>query len=75
MARAREQNLRVLAECFSEAEWKWLIDNAAFARAISAVENLEDIERVSALGAKLLVDMRKEDSGRSRSRSRSATDD
>jgi hypothetical protein len=75
MAHARDKNLRVLMKCFSEAEWAWLMANADFAAAISEIEGLKDIERIGALGAKLLVDMRQEASGRSRSRSRSATDD
>jgi len=56
MADADPRALRILKRCFTDVEWETLIKNPAFAQAANKVQNLEDIEKASMLGAHLLAE-------------------
>lgn len=54
---------KILRDCFTDQEWAWLFRQAEFQEAIKDMKGLDDVERLSALGDRLIL-QRKIDGGR-----------
>jgi hypothetical protein len=51
---ARLNLFEVLMRCFSTTEWEWLQEEPSFSRAVKLLKTLEDVERFSTIGDKLI---------------------